>query len=356
MSLDVVWFKRDLRIDDHAPLAEAAMQGRILPLYIAEPGLWRQPDTSGRQFAFLRESLVDLREQLALLDQQLVIRIGEALDVLDALHRDTGIRALWSHEETGNGWTYERDLAVAAWCRAQGISWHERPQFGVVRRLRNRQGWAGKWNRMMASPVIKPPPVPEPVQGIDPGPLPNERDLAIAADPCPSRFKGGRGAGLQELRTFLEERGEPYQKAMSSPVTAFDGCSRLSAHLTLGTVSMREVYHAAKHRQTELQTMPPDLCGRWPGAVRSFEARLHWHCHFMQKLEDEPAIEFRCFHPAYEGLRADDGERLERWITGQSGFPFVDACIRALDAHGWINFRMRAMLVSFASYHLWLPW
>lgn len=55
-------------------------------------------------------------------------------------------------------------------------------------------------------------------------------------------------------------------------------------------------------------------------------------------------------------LRTDDTKRVERWIAGQTGLPFVDACMCALDTHGWINFRMRAMLVSFASYHLWLPW
>ena len=90
----------------------------------------------------------------------------------------------------------------------------------------------------------------------------------------------------------------------------------------------------------------------------SFTGRQHWHCHFMQKLEDEPRLEFSNLHPAYNGLRPDlpDAERLVAWCEGRTGYPFVDACLRALDAHGWLNFRMRAMLVSFASYQLWLPW
>jgi deoxyribodipyrimidine photo-lyase len=90
----------------------------------------------------------------------------------------------------------------------------------------------------------------------------------------------------------------------------------------------------------------------------SFAGRQHWHCHFMQKLEDEPRIEFENLHRAYDGLRPDvaDAKRLAAWSEGNTGFPFVDACMRALNQHGWINFRMRAMLMSFASYHLWLPW
>ncbi len=352
----VVWFKRDLRLHDHAPLIRAAERGSVLPLYIIEPDLWQQPDMSGRQFAFLRESLLDLREQLGNIGQPLIIRIGDAVSCLDDIHRTQGVAALWSHEETGNSWTFARDRAVAGWCRDQGIIWHETPQFGVVRRLRSRHGWAGRWDRFMAKPASPALTGLMPLAEIEPGPLPEGRDIDIAPDPCPERFRGGRIAGLAELQSFLYGRGEPYQRAMSSPLTAFDGCSRLSAHLAFGTVSIRETFQAARRRQTRLYELPREERGNWPGAVRSFLARLHWHCHFMQKLEDEPEIEFRCFHPAYEGLREKNNEAVERWSSGQTGFPFVDACMRALNAHGWINFRMRAMLVSFASYHLWLPW
>ncbi|MEM7044359.1 MAG: FAD-binding domain-containing protein [Pseudomonadota bacterium] len=355
-GLQIVWFKRDLRIVDHRPLAEAALCGPVMPLYIIEPDLWRQPDASGRQYAFLRESLIDLRQELARRGQPLVVRIGDAIPTLDALHRDHGIAGLWSHEETGNGWTYRRDRAVAGWCRQQDIRWQELPQFGVVRRLRDRRGWARRWDRFMAKPPAAPPEGLMPLGDTQPGLVPEADSIGISPDPCKHRFSGGRAAGLAELASFLHERGEPYQKAMSSPLTAFDGCSRLSPHLAFGTVSMRETFQAARQRQAKLHDMPNEERGKWPGAVRSFLARLHWHCHFMQKLEDEPEIEFRCFHPDYEGLRDHDAEALERWSTGQTGLPFVDACMRALRAHGWINFRMRAMLVSFASYHLWLPW
>lgn len=94
------------------------------------------------------------------------------------------------------------------------------------------------------------------------------------------------------------------------------------------------------------------------GAARSFLSRCHWHCHFMQKLESEPEIEFRAFNRACDDLRSGQANQnyLEAWKSGATGYPFVDACMRALKTTGWINFRMRAMLVSFASYHLWLDW
>jgi deoxyribodipyrimidine photo-lyase len=78
----------------------------------------------------------------------------------------------------------------------------------------------------------------------------------------------------------------------------------------------------------------------------------------MQKLEDQPSLEFENQARAYDGLREDafDETRFAAWCGGRTGYPMVDACMRALHAGGWINFRMRAMLISFASYHLWLHW
>ena len=132
------WFKRDLRVADHPALALAAALGAVVPIYIVEPDYWALPDTSGRQFAFLSECLEDLRKQLARIGLPLVVRRGEAVAVLEDLRGQTGALQMVSHEETGNAWTYERDIRVGAWARAQGVAWHEVPQCAVVRRLRNR--------------------------------------------------------------------------------------------------------------------------------------------------------------------------------------------------------------------------
>ena len=129
-KLHIVWFKRDLRVQDHAALTLAAERasedgGGVLPLYVMEPELWAEPDYSGRHYVFLRECLNDLRDRLARLGQPLVIRTGPVMDILASLNNRHGIAALYSHEETGNGWTFRRDRAVATWCRAHGLPWHE---------------------------------------------------------------------------------------------------------------------------------------------------------------------------------------------------------------------------------------
>jgi deoxyribodipyrimidine photo-lyase len=355
--LNIVWFKRDLRIADHRPLAAAARAGAVLPLYIAEPELWGQNDASARQWDFAAECLAELQADLARIGQPLCVMVGDALSILRDLHARHGINALWSHEETGNGWTYARDLAVKAWAREAGVPWHEARQFGVIRRIRSRNGWARAWEHDMAQPVT-PPPALRPLAGDWPARIPTSAELGLPHDPCPLRQHGGRSAGLATLDSFLHQRGRDYRYRMSSPVTAFTASSRLSPHLTWGTLAMREVAQARQARMRALKAGGEPDARSWQASLVSFGGRQHWHCHFMQKLEDEPRIEFENLHPAYNGLRPDapDAEQLVAWSKGKTGFPFVDACMRALDQYGWINFRMRAMLMSFASYHLWLPW
>lgn len=355
--IHLVWFKRDLRVQDHRVLAHAAKQGPVLPLYVVEDELWRQPDMSTRQWAFVAECLNDLREQLHTLGQPLVVRRGDAVEVFSEIHTDIGIATLWSHEETGNAWTYRRDKRVSDWCGNQGIFWNEIQQNGTQRRLKSRNGWAKRWDSYMAKAITDPPAL-QPLSDLTPGDIPSAVDLNLKDDCCLGRQKGGRESGLERLHTFLHERGERYRTEMSNPLAGSTTCSRISAHLAWGTLSMREVAQVTWKRQRELKHMPSGVSRAWRGALTSFSGRLHWHCHFIQKLEDDPKLEFQNFHSAYDGLRptGSDHERLEAWVNGETGLPFVDACMRSLAATGWLNFRMRAMLTAVASYHLWLDW
>ncbi len=347
---NIVWFKRDLRVEDHAAFARAAEAGPVLPLYIVEPELWAQPVASARQWRFVASALAALREELAALGAPLVIRVGQAEAVLEDLRARHGPVALHSHEETGDAWTYARDRRVAAWARAHGVAWHEHPGTGVVRRLASRDGWAERWDRRMLATQI---PTPEGLapHGDAPGAIPTAAELALAPDPAED-IPASASAARETLRSFLYDRGADYRRAMSSPVTAYDACSRLSPHLAWGTISTRAAYQEA------LMAKKAHALAKFRASIDSFTTRLHWRCHFMQKLEDEPEIEHRCMHPLYEGLREPDHcpARLAAWERGETGLPMVDACMRALAATGWLNFRMRAMVVSVAAYHLWLDW
>lgn len=346
----LIWLKRDLRAHDHPALVLAAGLGSVLPVYVVEPELWAQPDASARQWEVVAEALADLREVLAGLGAPLVVRVGDAVQVLAALCKRHGITRIVSHEETGNLWTYARDRRVAAWARSAGIEWVEVPQSGVVRRLPSRDIWARARDGFMAAPAL-PVPALRAVEGVEPGLIPTARALKLAPDPCPHRQLGGRWRGVELLDSFLAQRGEPYRVAMSSPLSAERACSRLSPHFAVGSLSIREVVQVVAARQAERPG------GKWGGSLSSFQSRLAWRDHFMQKLEDQPSIELRDLHPmAASRPRDSDASRLEAWMQGETGLPFLDACMRYVRATGWLNFRMRAMVISVASYHLWLDW
>jgi deoxyribodipyrimidine photo-lyase len=357
-SINIVWFKRDLRVSDHAPLMQAAASGLVLPLYIVEPDYWLLPDASRRHWHFIHDSLIALNRDLTACGAPLIVRVGDAINVLEALRSTYGVFTLWSHEETGNGWTYARDLRVLAWCRAHGIVWNETPSGGVVRRLKSRDGWSKIRDARMGEPTIQAPKqllaAPNVVSDI----LPAKDSPLFGSMAIGNVQEGGRLEAIKTLDSFLNDRGIHYMKTISKPGSSAHHCSRLSAHLAYGTLSVREVEQTTKLRMQQLAMSDDEQAPQWRRNLGAFLSRLAWHCHFIQKLEQQPDIEFRCMHPAFEGMREPHhrDDFFTAWKTGTTGYPLVDACMRSLHENGWITFRMRAMLVSFASYHLWLDW
>ena len=361
MTYSVVWFKRDLRVHDHAPLNAAAQQGPLLCLYVIEPSLWQQPDAATQHYHFIRESLQALDGQLQALGARLHVAVGEAVDVLAALHAHAPFAALHAHEETGNALTYERDRAVARWCRSHGVAWREWPQFGVARGLRDRNRWSAHWEQHMQQAQVAAPERLIPPTVLAPGVLPLThtpwpRPAALGLDPSepPRRQRGGRARAQAVLHDFWHDRCERYRGGISSPLSAPDACSRLSPHLAYGCLSLREVVQGTRR---QLQLTDPALRRHRMG-LQAFMSRLYWHCHFIQKLESEPELEWRNLHRGYDGLREHEHNpaHLQALMDGRTGWPMVDACVAMLRETGWLNFRMRAMLVSVAAYPLWLHW
>jgi deoxyribodipyrimidine photo-lyase len=356
----IVWFKRDLRLADHGALTRASALGPILPIYIVEPAYWAGTDVSERQWLFLRECLVGLSEDFKMAGTTLVVLCGDAVDVLASIFQQNPNATLWSHEETGNTWTFERDKAVADLCKSSGVVWHELQQNGVIRGLTNRD----RWQRLHADFMFqKPLDAPASLVSVAiseaQGGIPTSLLPGLDPHPCPLRQHGGRKAAISLLDNFFAGRGNKYTFEMSSPLTAESSCSRLSAHLSLGTVSIREVMQRASTERRRAAELPLHARPVELRSIDSFIARLHWHCHFIQKLEREPEMEFHSQHPVFESARvqtAHDNPLLLAWADGRTGFPFIDACMRYLKATGWINFRMRAMLTAFACYHLNLDW
>jgi deoxyribodipyrimidine photo-lyase len=356
--IELVWLKRDLRLRDHAPLAQAAAQGPCLVLYVYEPQLLAHETTHAAHIDFINASLRELDAALRARGGVLVTRIGDLPGVFDELHAERPIGRIWSHEETGLGVTYARDKRVRRWAREHGVAWIELPGHGVFRPHPSRDGWSARWRRRMAEPVRPTPDRILGVTGLASAGIPAPAALGVAGAARPEAVAAGIARGRSVLEDFLAKRSRGYQGDISSPVTAWSGSSRLSPHLAWGNLSIREVYQATAARIQQLGALPEREARDWARSLESFAKRLHWHCHFIQKLEDQPDIEVRNLSRACDGLRDErpDEALLDAWRFGQTGYPMVDACMRALAAGGWINFRMRAMLMSFASYHLWQHW
>lgn len=347
-GLHVVWFKRDLRIDDHWPLLTACQSGPVMPVFFWAPEVWQAADASAAQAAFVQECLLSLAAQLQALGLELHVYHQSPVRVLQRLQARFGIAALYSHEETGNAATYQLDLTLQAWCRQQAIPWREWPQNGVVRRLQQRQRWQAHWEQRMQLPVAPAITTASAIRLAHHGwtTLPS-----VAGVDKPGRQLGGQDAAQQVLHDFLQRRARRYRGGISSPRSAEQACSRLSPYLAWGVLSLRAVVQQTRQAQanTEEEAIKRSL--------HAFESRLHWHCHFMQKLESEPGLEFNSYYRGFDQLHASvDSQRLQAWQQGETGWPLVDACMRMLHSTGWLNFRMRAMLMSTASYLLWLPW
>lgn len=348
-GINVVWFKRDLRLRDHAPLHDAIEAGRpVLLLYIAESDLLTEPHYDIRHWRFIRQSIQDMNRRLKPFGTRVVKLSGDALAIFDQLHRNYHIAGLYSHEETGLSVTFERDKAVDLWCKQNGIDWQETPTGAIQRGLTHRQNWDNHWQRVMRADPIN----PDLTRLV---PFADVEDDWLWPDHWPQKADvfqtGGELQAWNTLQSFFEERGQNYARNISKPQLSRESCSRLSPYLAWGNLSIRQVY----------QRLLPDWHRPgWRRTLQGFSSRLHWQGHFIQKFESESRMEFEPVNRGYEGLVYRKGAEAEAdliaWQTGLTGYPLVDACMRAVIATGYLNFRMRAMLVSFLTHHLWLDW
>src|SRR3990167_5401453 len=206
----VVWVKRDLRLADHAPLAEAAHGDAALALFIIKPAWPGSTECHPRHVAWLLQCLAPLRDALAARGLPLLVRTGEAGG---GLGREFNFARLFSHAETGPGWSYERDKAVARWCRAHGVAWTEWPQTGVVRSLTDRRGWAARWQQRMDAPCVPVPTGFKAAPGFAPSSLPSamptlrELEVSPAPDTPPAKQALDHDPQGLYLRQWLPELG-----------------------------------------------------------------------------------------------------------------------------------------------------
>ena len=346
----IVWFRNDLRIFNNDAFNEATKSGNILPIFIFDKEYYKLPTSSSFHLDFLKSSLEELTKTLIeKYNSKLNIYYGDTLEILSHLIDKFKINEIYSNIIFKNIYVTNLDKEISFLFKEKNVNWRISNQFGVQLNHRIRNKWSYNWNKFINSEPISPNINCEfikdnHVQDLTKIETNNIEDGDIQA--------GGRKNAIELLDTFLNDRSENYQREMSSPITGEVSCSRLSPHIAFGNISITEIFKKTNDK------LKSELSYTKKKSLIAFKSRLAWHCHFIQKLYDEPELEFRNMNSAYNGIRENDfNEKFYlAWKNGNTGFPFVDACMRYLKRNGWINFRMRAMLVSFASYQLWLDW
>lgn len=345
-TIHVFWFKRDLRILDNEGLQNAIESNTpLLLLYIFEPSLEKNPHYHKRHWNFIAQSIENLNQELNPYKTKIHCVSGEATEVLEDLEKAWHIKTLFSMQETGLNCTYDRDKKVKKWCDSKKVSWVEHINNGVFRGLANRAHWRDYWtNYMMKS--IKPFTATEndfvPIQDIqlDEQPLKPKKIAGIQ--------EGGTKKGIAYLESFLKTRHKKYQQSISKPEAARLHCGRVSPYLAWGNLSVRYVWQRAKQAKT---------LGASAFQINAFTSRLRWQAHFIQKFEMETQMEFRSVNKGYHNInKSINTTFIDAWKQGKTGYPLVDACMRCVVETGYLNFRMRAMVVSFFTHHLWQPW
>jgi len=349
-KVNIVWFKKDLRLKDHQPLFEAQKENiPTILLYIFEPILLQAPTSDIRHFRFIWQSLQNINSQLNCQNKTLTICYGCASDVFEKINSTYQIHKVFSTQETGIDITFNRDRELKKWCAKNSISWIEFQNGAIIRGLKNRKTWSVNWETTMCSPINENNISEINVLDANSDFSDVKNILSLEIFENNSNFQpGGETFGEKYLSSFLNTRFVNYSNGISKPIASRTSCSRLSPYLTYGNLSMKQVYQATVLTLRKTTNKRP---------LYNFISRLHWHCHFIQKFESECRIEKDNFNTAYNQIRNEvNQEYFQAWKNGKTGFPLVDANMICLKETGYINFRMRAMVVSFFTANLFQPW
>jgi len=345
-KINIVWLKRDLRTQDHLPLYCAEnVDIPYLPIFIFEPSSIHHPDCSLRHLQFQYFSVKNMEAKMG---QSIQLFFEEALNVFQYLSNEFEIQEMFSYEESGIQLTFDRDKKINKFCLEKHISWKEFQRDGIQRGLKQRKNWSQRWEETMKSEMVQnsyKPKVEIPIHN----PFPIPQRLLSKLENYPKNFQpAGEDFAHKYLQTFLKNRIKLYSYDIGKPLESRKSCSRLSPYISWGNVSIRQVYQMTKNTKFSQSERFHQV---------NFLSRLRWHCHFIQKFEMECSYETTFLNPGYKDFEfSNDQKLLKAWINGTTGIPIIDANIRCLKATGWINFRSRALLVSFLCHHLLIDW
>lgn len=327
--MNIVLFKRDLRISDHQPLMAASKIGEFLPLYIFEPSEWTDTTLSARHFQFVLESLDDLSSQINGRGGELFIAIGELKEILSHLLKSFGSLVLYVHDNYFNS----QISSFKVWADQHPI---QVKVYSQIPPLHNDRLLKRQWISYIKEPVNEAPKKLQ-VPGSVPEPICSDlkRLKSIKVKGSKIRFgqQGGESRAVETLDSFLTERFKKYSSNIKKPIASSLSSSRLSAYLAWGNLSVRAVCQKTNDRMQ----MEEDEDGK--RELQEFLEKLYVRERIILKMKDRVPVEFK--------KRKSDDEAYLRWLQGKTGIPIIDAAMRYLVKTGWLNFTFREMVLSF---------
>ena len=361
----IVWFRRDLRLTDNEIVSIATQnQQAVLPCFIIDPWFYQQPEIAAPRVKFLFESLENLDNNLQQCGSKLYLFPGESVATVRAVTRSllqlNYQPKLYFNRDIQVEYGMNRDRSILDFYQQNNLAVH----IGLNHFLQDREDYQSLWQdyhryqKQTIHPAPKQINTPElnlNLPQLTIAQLKQKYSRFLAAQSY--RYLGGEDNAQGTLKSFLAHRYQGYHWKMSRPWMAQQGAtSHLSAHLDFGTISSRVVY------QGVIQVEQNTSQSKHQFSLKSFRDRLRWHDKFSQRHYFHPELAFKNPYPEFndwyspEPLTAEKQELFQAWCAGKTGFPLVDASMRQLKTMGWINFRMRAMCVTFLCINCGVSW
>jgi deoxyribodipyrimidine photo-lyase len=352
----LVWFRRDLRLDDNAALGRAlANHGRVFCAFVFDTEILDAlASRADRRVDFIWRSLRELRERLCAAGGDLIVLHGRAREVLPRLAADLGVGEVIAAED------YEpaaaaRDAEVAERLRASGIGFTAVKDTVVFAKgeLLTQGGrpftvftpYKNAWLKLAGEAELAPRLAERDLRRLAKPPmatrLPTLRELGFEpTDLAASRIRAGEAGAQETLAAFLG-RIDRYHEQRDYP--ALDATSGLAIHNRFGTISIRRLVRAARERRT--------------AGADFWLAELIWRDFFFQVLYHHPRAAQEAFRPQFADLPWPNDEALfAAWKAGRTGYPLVDAAMRQLNATGNMHNRLRMVVASFLVKDLLVDW
>lgn len=351
----LVWFRRDLRLDDHAALhAALSVCRRVYCVFVFDTEiLERLPSRSNRRVEFIHASLVALNESLVRHGSTLLVRLGAAREEIPRLASRLRVDAVFANHD------YEpqavaRDAAVTRALQAAGIEFRTRKDQVIFEKDEVLTG-AGKpfsvytpyreaWLKRLVPFFYKAYPVERHLASLAPLPAESVPSLAAIGFEKTNFDKIGipaGAAGAQHLLDDFLKRIDEYKARRDYP--AVRGPSYLSVHLRFGTVSIRRLVALAVARPSE--------------GARTWLHELVWRDFYFMILHFHPRVAEHAYKPELDAIPfPNDPVRFDAWCRGCTGYPIVDAAMRQLNSAGYMHNRLRMIAASFLVKDLHVDW